>query len=185
MKRAVKTVEEWREEIDKDATGGRGRFRILDREMFNSRAFAELDGKSMVVVLAVLNKLEYEPREKNKRKGVKSSIPCLKNNGEFYLTINELVARGLSESSASRGRIIAWKLGFFDVLESGTIHHCGRYRFSFRWKNYPDGLYQPTSQQPPGKNVYPEHGYKKKETLPSLSSKSDTSDFPGYLKRVK
>ena len=38
----VKSVQQYRDEIDKDARGGRGRFRILDREMFNSRAFAKL-----------------------------------------------------------------------------------------------------------------------------------------------
>ena len=76
----VKSVDQFRNEIDKDAKGNRGNFKILSREMFNSRAFAKLDGKSTLVVLSILNKLEYEPREKNKRKGVKSSIPCLKNN---------------------------------------------------------------------------------------------------------
>ena len=182
----VKSVDQFRDEIDKDAKGNRGNFKILSREMFNSRAFAKLDGKSTLVVLSILNKLEYEPREKNKRKGVKSSIPCLKNNGEFYLTINELVARGLSESSATRGRIIAWELGFFDVIEPGTIHHCGKYRFSNRWMNYPDGDYKPVGQQPPGKNVYPNHGFKTKEVYPSLVASIDNgTDYSGYLIRVR
>jgi hypothetical protein len=179
----IKSVEEFRDEIDRDAKGSRGRFKILSREMFNSRAFASLDGKTIKVVLAILNKLEYQKKGKSKKKGVESSIPLLRNNGEFSLTKNELIARGLSESSATRGRITAWELGFFDVIEPGTIHHAGRYRYSERWKLYPYGAYQPSGQQPPGKNVYPDKGFKKNDS--SISSTANDSDFPGYLKMVK
>ncbi len=42
MEKQVKSVESWREELDQDARGGRGRFMILSRELFNSRAFADL-----------------------------------------------------------------------------------------------------------------------------------------------
>ena len=159
----AKTVEQWQDEIDRDAAGGRGKFRILPREIFNSRAFAALGGSGTIVVLAILNKLEYDKRGKKDRKGVKVECPVLRNSGEFRLTINELVARGLSRSTATRARKLVWELGFFDVIESGTVHCAGRYRYSERWREFPEGNYEPVGQLPPGKNVYPENGFRKIE----------------------
>ena len=132
---------------------------ILKRAIFNSKAFAALRGDEVKVVLAVLNKLEYEKKNLKDRKGVKIGIPGLRNNGEFVLTINELVARGLSRSTATRARERVWQMGFFDVIEPGTIHHAGKYRYSLRWKQYPNSTYEPVGQQPPGKNVYPDNGF--------------------------
>ena len=181
----VKSVEQWREELDQDAENGRGRFMILSRELFNSRAFAQLGGAGTIVVLAVLNKLSYEKKGKKDRKGVKVDHPVLRNNGEFSLTINELLARGLSKSTATAARVLAWKLGFFDVLESGTIHQAGNYRYSERWRLYPNGDYKPGGQEPPGKNVYPENGFKKREDNPVASSSEIVERiFPDYLKVV-
>ena len=159
--REAKTVEQWRDEIHRDAAGGRGKFRILPREIFNSRAFAALGGSGTIVVLAILNRLEYEKNGQRDRKGVRVDRPVLRNNGEFSLTINELVARGLSRSTATRARKLAWELGFFDVLESGSVHCAGRSRYSERWRNFPDGDYRPVGQLPPGRNVYPENGFGK------------------------
>ncbi len=159
----AKTVGQWRDELDRDAAGGRGKFRILPREIFNSRAFAALGGSGTIVVLAILNKLEYEKKGKRDKKGVRIECPVLRNSGEFRLTINELVARGLSRSTATRARKLAWELGFFNVIESGTVHHAGRYRYSERWRQYSDGDYLPVGQMPPGQNVYPENGFIKGE----------------------
>jgi hypothetical protein len=185
MEKQVKSVERWREEINQDATGSRGRFMILSRSLFNSLAFANLGGSGTIVVLAILNKLEYEKRDKKDRKGVRVGQALLRNNGEFVLTINELVARGLSRSTATRCRVLAWEMGFFDVLETGTIHHAGRYRYSERWKKYPHGDYKPVGQQTPGKNVYPQNGFGKNvdEQLGDSSEISKTI-FPAYLKVV-
>ncbi len=159
--REVKSVEAWREDLDKDAMGKRGNFRILPRALFNSKAFTALGGAATIVVLAIMNKLQYEKSGRRDRKGVKTGFPVLRNGGEFSLTINELIARGLSRSTATRARRMAWELGFFDVLESGTIHHAGRYRYSERWKLFPYKNYLPVGQSPPGQNVYPDNGFKK------------------------
>ncbi len=159
--REAKTVEQWRDELDRDAVGGRGKFRILPREIFNSRAFTALGGSGTIVVLSILNRLEYEKNGKRDRKGVRVDCPVLRNNGELRLTGNELVARGLSRSTATRARNLAWELGFFDVIESGTVHHAGKYKYSERWRKFPDGDYRPVGQLPPGKNVYPQNGFKK------------------------
>jgi hypothetical protein len=182
----VKSVEQWRDELDQDSEGGRGRFMILSRELFNSRAFAALGGAGTIVVITILNKLSYEKKEKKDRKGVKINHPVLRNNGVFSLTINELVARGLSRSTATAARVLTWDLGFFDVLESGTIHHPGKYRYSGRWRLYPNGDYKPGGQQPPGKNVYPENGFKtRKDNQIGSTTESGQKMFPVYLKVVK
>jgi hypothetical protein len=184
MRKEAKSVQKWREELDQDTHGGRGRFLILSRAMFNSRAFAALNGGGIVVVLSILNKLEYEKKGKKDRKGVKTGLPVLRNNGEFCLTVNELVARGISSSTATRSRYLAWELGFFDVLESGTMHHAGRYCYSERWKSYPDGNYLPVGQQPPGKNVYPENAFGCR-TASDKEVSEDIELFSDYLKVVK
>jgi hypothetical protein len=69
------------------------------------------------------------------------------------------------------------------VIEPGTIHHAGRYKYSERWKLYPNGDYKPVGQQPPGKNVYPQHGFKKTDS--SISFTANDSIFPDYIKMVK
>jgi hypothetical protein len=107
MKKEVKSSDDWRNSIDQDREGGRGRFMILSRDMFNSRAFAALGGSPTIVVLSILNKLSYEKKQIKDRKGVKIGKPVLRDNGEFSLTVNELVARGLSRSTATRARNIA------------------------------------------------------------------------------
>lgn len=185
MEKQVKSAERWREEINQDATGGRGRFKILSRSLFNSLAFANLGGSGTIVVLSILNKLEYKKRDEKDKKGVRVGQALLRNQGDFVLTINELVARGLSRSTATRARVLAWEMGFFDVLEPGTIHHAGRYRYSERWKKYPHGDYNPVGQQPPGKNVYPESGFQQ-NVDPKLGESADISKtiFPAYLKVV-
>ena len=174
--RDVKTPKMWREELDRDASGKRGAFRILSRELFNSPAFAALGGSATIVVLAILNKLEYEKTRKKDRKGIPTGQGKLRNNGQFSLTVNELVARGLSESTATRARKRAWELGFFDVIEQGTVHHAGVYRYSERWKAYPNGNYVPDGQQAPGRNVYPDSGFKKKQMNSGV-----LSDEPGKV----
>lgn len=181
-----KTVEQWREELDRDSLGGRGRFMILSRSLFNSKAFAALGWPGTIVALSVINKLEYHKRGRKDRKGVKVGKVSLRNNGEFVLTINELVARGLSRSSATRGRVMAWEIGLFDVIEPGTIHHAGKYRYSERWKRYPNADHKPLGQQTPGKNIYPQGGFQRKtEDSSEISVEPISFAFPDYLRVAK
>ena len=177
----ARTPEACREQMNEIAKTKRGNFRVLPRMILYSLAFTALDKGGIVAVLAVLDKLSYE-KNGTDRKGVKSDIPRLRNGGEFTLSINELIALGISKSSAIRGRIQAWELGFFDVIESGTIHHPGKYRYSTRWMLYPDGDYKPTGQQPPGKNVYPDNSFKAKSRSDDNGDGSQDSifDSTGY-----
>jgi hypothetical protein len=151
--------------------------------LLNSRAFAALHKAGIVMVLAMLSRLRYD-RPKKDRKGVKAPAR-LKDGGAFYVTINELRARGLSATSATEGRKEAWRLGFFDVESPGTIHHAGRYRYSNRWRQYPNGPYEPIGQEQPGANVYPAHGFQKKDKNSECTRASELSsqeithvDFP-------
>ena len=162
MKRKIaKSIKEWESRLQADLEGRRGQFRILAREMLNSKAFRDLGGNGTIVVLAILDKLEYQKSGKKDRKGVRSGVGLLRNRGEFCLTIGELQARGLTQYSATKARIRAWELGFMDVIIAGSVHHAGRYRYSERWRQYPDGNYRPEGQVPPGTNVYPDYGFKK------------------------
>jgi hypothetical protein len=155
----ARTPEAYREYMNEVAKTKVGRWRLMTREILYSLAFTALDKGGIIAVLAVMDKLKFEKKGKD-QKGVKTDRLTLRDGGQFTLSINELIALGISKSSAIRGRNQAWELGFFDVIESGTIHHAGTYRYSTRWMLYPDGDYKPTGQQPPGKNVYPDNSFK-------------------------
>jgi len=155
-RKKVKTVEQWRADLDRDAADRkRGNWKLLTREMQNSRAFGSLSHSGMRVVLAMLDKLSYPKNDGKDRKGVKYGGTCLENGGVFYLTGNELKARyQMSDGAIANGRREAWEKGFFDTLATGTVHHRGEFQYANRWKNYPNGNYKPHDQPPPGKNVY-------------------------------
>jgi len=156
-----RSVEEWELQLREDVLHqSRGQFRLLTREMVNSLAFRSLSKGGMVMVIAMMDKISYHRKGSHKQKGVTTERALLRNGGEFVVTANELIARGVSASSATRGRKEAWYKGFFDVLWYGTVHRPGRYRISWRWKKYPEGDYRPEGQSPPGMNVYPNSGRK-------------------------
>lgn len=152
----VKTVEQWRADLDRDAADRkRGNWKLLTREMSNSRAFGSLSLSGMRVVLAMLDKLSYPKNDGKDRKGVKYGGAYLENGGVFYLTGNELKARyQMSDGAIADGRREAWEKGFFDTLVTGTVHHRGEFQYSNRWKDYPNGNYKPHNQPQPGQNVY-------------------------------
>src|SRR5208337_1379440 len=157
MKREKVSPEEWRERLDRAVDAKRGRWRVLPRAIASSRAFAELSKSGLIVVLAMLDNLTYQGKSKRKgRNGLECCGLPLDNNGEFVITNNELIARGLkSPESIARGRKEAWELGFYDVVKTGTLMNYGVYRYSERWKNFPNGEYLPQDERVPGKCLYP------------------------------
>ena len=172
MKREKVSPEEWRERLDRAVNAKRGRWRVLPRAIPSSRAFAELSRSGLIVVLAMLDNLTYQ--SKSKRRDARC-LQCgglpLDNNGEFVITNNELIARGLkSPDSITRGRQEAWKLGFYDVVKTGTLMNYGIYRYSERWKNFPNGDYLPHDQPNPGKCLYPKEKRKLKPTTENVVS---------------
>ena len=112
MRREKVGPEEWRERLDRAVNAKRGRWRVLPRAMASSRAFAELSKSGLIVVLAMLDNLTYQGKSKRGRNGPQCCGLPLDNNGEFVVTNNELIARGLkSPDSITRGRREAWKSG--------------------------------------------------------------------------
>jgi hypothetical protein len=168
------TKEEWRDRLDQTGNTGRGRFRLLTREMNNSRAYSKLTRGGMIFVNAMLDKLDYENRNAKDRKNVKRGVEMLKNDGKFTVTNNELHARGIaSASTIAAARIEAWKLGFYDVIKSASLTNYGIYQYSERWKLYPYGEYLPVNQQRPGRCLYPNRPPKSKPTT-KIAVKSHT-----------
>ena len=174
MRREKITPEEWRERLDRAVNAKRGRWRVLPRAMASSRAFAELSKAGLIVVLAMLDNLTYKGKSKKSRNGLECCGLPLDNYGEFVITNNELVARGLkSPDSITRGRREAWTLGFYDVVKTGSLMNYGIYRYSERWKNFPDGDYLPSDQRLPGKCLYPRE--KKSQTKPTTENVVSTT----------
>jgi hypothetical protein len=186
-----KSVEEWREGLDRTGDDGVGRFKLLSRRMNNSRAYSKLTRGGMIFVNAMLDKLEYEGKGSKDRKNLKRGSGVLKNNGRFTVTNNELHARGIgSDSSIKAARDEAWELGFFDVLKTATLMNCGDYRYSERWKLYPFGQYHPVNQPPPGRCLYPNRPSKSKPTTKTAVSSTteiavkDSADLPTHTTEI-
>lgn len=174
MKREKITPEEWRERLDRAVNAKRGRWRVLPRAMSSSRAFAELSKAGLIVVLAMLDNLAYKGKSKKGRNAHQCCGLPLDNDGEFVITNNELIARGLkSPDSITRGRREAWTLGFYDVVKTGSLMNYGIYRYSERWKNFPDGDYLPSDQRLPGKCLYPRE--KKAQAKPTTENVVSTT----------
>ena len=89
---------------------------MLPRAIASSRAFAELSRSGLIVVLAMLDNLTYQGKSKEGRNGLQCCGLPLDNNGEFVITNNELIARGLkSPESIARGEK---RLGSWDFMMS-------------------------------------------------------------------
>jgi hypothetical protein len=156
VKREKISPEEYRARLDQAVNAKRGRWRTLPRAIASSRAFAELSKSGLIVVLAMLDNLTYQGKSKKGRNGLQCCDLPLDNNGEFVITNNELIARGLkSPESIARGRKEAWEVGFYDVVKTGTLMNYGVYRYSERWKKFPNGEYLPQDERSPGKCLYP------------------------------
>ena len=174
MRREKVSPEEWRERLDRAVKAKRGKWRVLPRAMASSRAFAELSKSGLIVVLAMLDNLTYKGKSKKGRNVLHCCGLPLDNDGEFVITNNELIARGLkSPESISRGRTEVWKLGFYDVVKTGSLMNYGIYRYSERWKNFPDGDYHPRDERLPGKCLYPRE--KKAQSKPTTENVVSTT----------
>ena len=172
LKRVPITVAEWRARLDEDAKRT-GSWRLLTREMLNSRAYASLTRGGMIFVGAMLDKLEYEKAGKKDRKGVKQGGNKLRYGGRFGVTNNELKARGLkSEKAIHEARMDVWEKGFYDTVQSGNVTRSGKSQYSERWKVYPHGAYKPIGQPRPGECLYPH--FKKKGSESTVESAVST-----------
>jgi len=152
MKQA-KTEDEWLEHVSSHKKG----VVIIQRNLYNSQAFLELSKKPtyVLVLLAALEQVYFE------KKSNRSQRRLIKNGGLIYLPQNMLKTRGVkSNKTIAEAKKKLVELGFLDVVETGSVHHAGVYRISFRWQKYPNGDYHPKDQTLPGMSLYSEHGLK-------------------------
>jgi hypothetical protein len=136
-------VEDWKEKMSCDAKRRPG-WKVLPIEVLFSRAFIGLETKgAQVVVLYAYSQISYE--RKNKRPGKRRQLI----NDTVYLPTNALHALGVT-SSATRTKIRNELVnkGFLDVIKSGSFLNPAVFRISDRWRQYPNGDYRPTEDQP-------------------------------------
>ena len=167
-----KTQDQWAESIAEHKEG----VIILERRMYNSPAFRELSKKRthVLVLLVALNQVFWE-KKKNSKKGRRT----MANGGIVYLTQNELKERGIKSGGTiaeAKKRLV--ELGFLDVLETGSVNNAGKFQISERWRQYPNGDYEPKDQKLPGRCLYenyslknPEHPIHRKRREKNLHSK--------------
>ena len=105
--------------------------------MLDSDAFNELSKSAKLVLIISLSQVDYWYK---KHKGIPrrdSSIGPLRNDGRFSLPSNLLKERGIRGSdtiAAARKEIVA--AGFWETVETGTLHNTGVFRWSDNWLTY-------------------------------------------------
>lgn len=135
-----KTETEWREkrrERYRNA-GNKGGFRVLPIKVVDSDAFNELSKSAKIVLMLSLCQLDYWQKKYHKTVPRRdSSIGALRNDGRFSLPSNLLKERGIKGSdtiAAARKEIVA--AGFWETVETGTLHSSGVFRWSDNWLTY-------------------------------------------------
>jgi hypothetical protein len=147
--RKVKTPEDWAEDIERETSGALGRWAILPREIFSSKAYRALSLPEREVLLCYLNKVQYTPSKKD-RKGVKKSRAVPENGNHLIVTNNEIKARGgiRSDKTISEARKRIVEIGFLDVVQPSAFPHPGIFALSTRFKNFPSKDYKPKDAKP-------------------------------------
>jgi len=135
-----KTEAEWREvrrQRYRDA-GDKGGFRFLPTKALDSDAFNELSESSKLVLIISLSQVDYWVKRYHKHLPSRnSSIGPLRNDGRFCLPSNllkERRIRGTYTIAAARKELIA--AGFWETIETGTLHNTGVFRWSDNWLTY-------------------------------------------------
>ena len=134
-----KTVEEWREKRKErySNAGDYGGFRLLPVRVLDSDAFNELSKSSKLVLIISLSQVDYWSKKHKHIPKRESSIGLLRNDGRFSLPSNLLKERGIRGSdtiAAARKEIVA--VGFWETVETGTLHNSGVFRWSDNWLTY-------------------------------------------------
>ena len=134
-----KTEAEWREvrrERYRDA-GDKGGFRVMPTKVIHSDAFNELSKSAKLVLIISLSQVDYWSKKHKYLPKRESSIGPLRNDGQFSLPSNLLKERGVRSSdtiAAARKELVA--AGFWETLETGTLHNTGVFRWSDNWLTY-------------------------------------------------
>ena len=162
-----KSVQEWRELLQKDTHGGF----LIFRELYRSGAFQELcrKPKHVRVWLEAYVQLNFEKTDKRtgrraKKQGEKRDKKALvyKDDGIVYLTQNRLKAVGVGVTTQVEAKKALVTLGVLDaVATSASANNDGKFspsvfRVSDRWRKYPNVPPQEDGIQI-SRQVYHEH----------------------------
>jgi hypothetical protein len=135
-----KTEAEWREKRRERYRNSvnNGGFRLLPVRVLDSDAFNELSKSAKLVLIISLSQVDYWSVKKHKHVPKReSSIGALRNDGRFSLPSNLLKERGIRGSdtiAAARKELVA--VGFWETVETGTLHNTGVFRWSDNWLTY-------------------------------------------------
>jgi hypothetical protein len=134
-----KTEADWREARKQryGNAGNYGGFRVLPSKVLDSDAFNELSKSSKLVLIISLSQLDYWTKKHKHIPKRESSIGALRNDGRFSLPSNllkERKIRGTDTIAAARKEIVA--AGFWETVETGTLHNSGVFRWSDNWLTY-------------------------------------------------
>jgi len=134
-----KTEAEWREARKQryGNAGNYGGFRVLPSKVLDSDAFNELSKSSKLVLIISLSQVDYWSKKHKHIPKRESSIGLLRNDGRFSLPSNllkERQIRGTDTIAAARKELVA--AGFWETVETGTLHNTGVFRWSDNWLTY-------------------------------------------------
>ena len=130
----------------------------IEREIFESHAFWELNDTAFKVMI-----IFYLKRQRTKRKSNKRDTYVTANNGQIQFTYKEAENKyDIPKSSFLRARDLLIKVGFIEIAETGGYHHPNLYTISNNWMNYPQQNFKRSkSANLVGKDTR----WKKKDTL--------------------
>jgi hypothetical protein len=134
-----KTEAEWREARKQryGNAGNYGGFRVLPSKVLDSDAFNELSKSSKLVLIISLSQVDYWSKKHKHIPKRESSIGLLRNDGRFSLPSNllkERQIRGTDTIAAARKELVA--AGFWETVETGSLHNTGIFRWSDDWLTY-------------------------------------------------
>lgn len=116
-------------------------FCMIDADLIESEAFANLSGKFAIVCLLRFHQKIH--RRITKRKGLKHGV--ITNNGEIIFTHAEAKELGM-KSSETFYRVIRQliELGFIDIVDRGNWYEKTpkKYAISERWRKYGTSEYE-------------------------------------------
>ncbi len=107
----------------------------FEREVYESRAFRELNGTAMRTYILFLSKRQRQKRRHPK----KGKHWVTTNNGEIEFTYKEAEKRwGIRQGAFRENRDRLVELGFIDIAQSGAGLYKSKtlYAISERWRKY-------------------------------------------------
>jgi len=110
---------------------------VLPNKVLDSDAFVEFSRSAQMVLIISLRQLDYWYKKYKKVPKRESSIGPLRNDGRFSLPSNLLKERGIrGTDTIARARREIVAAGFWETVETGTLHNTAVFRWSDNWLTY-------------------------------------------------